>query len=130
MQNTISKIKLEDYINTLIERNELWRFYKTKEWMSLKESVLKENNYECAECKRHGRITRYDTTPDGKRKLISTVHHVQFVRKHPELALSRYYYYDGKRYDNLLPVCKACHNKLHPEKRHGKSKTFTNIERW
>ena len=81
------------FIEKLIRDNELWRFYKTKEWITLRERILKENNYECAECKKRGRITRYDVKPDGTKVLISTVHHVQFVRKHPELALSRYYFY-------------------------------------
>ena len=120
------------FIEKLIRDNELWRFYKTKEWITLREKILKENNYECAECKKRGRITRYDVKPDGTKVLISTVHHVQFVRKHPELALSRYYFYKGKRYDNLIPVCKACHNRLHPEKNKNNRNPdkFFNEERW
>lgn len=120
------------FIEKLIQDGELWRFYKTKEWIDLREKVLKENHYECAQCKKHGRITRYDIKSDGTKTLISTVHHVQFVRKHPELALSRYYYYQGKRYDNLIPVCKSCHNLLHPEKRKSKpnQNKYTNNEKW
>ena len=84
------------FIEKLVRDNELWRFYKTKEWITLRERILKENNYECAECKKRGRITRYDVKPDGTKVLISTVHHVQFVRKHPELALTRLLFLQGK----------------------------------
>lgn len=132
MHDKLSEVNVKKYIEQLIEDDELWRFYKTKEWRVLKEKILKENNYECAECKRRGKITRYDVKPDGTKTLISTVHHVQFVRKHPELALSRTYWYKGKQYDNLIPVCKSCHNNLHPEKRkkYDKENHFTNEERW
>lgn len=120
---------LKQYIEKLIEKDELWRFYKTKEWTSLKKQILEKNNYECQECKRNGVITRYDIDSDGKKKLISTVHHVQFVRRHPELALSEWYEYKGERKRNLIPVCKSCHNKLHPEKQK-KKREFFNEERW
>ena len=114
--------ELTIWINELIDKNELWRFYKSKEFMSLKEEVLLEQHYECQECKKQGIITKADT-----------VHHVQFVRKHPHLALSKYYVYKGKQYKNLIAVCKACHNKLHPEKMKAKKKnsgSFMNDEKW
>lgn len=123
---------LEKYIKSLIEKNELWRFYKTKEWIALRDKILEENHNECAICKSHGIIKRYDIDDKGTKHLIKTVHHVQHVRKHPALALSRHYYFEGKKKDNLIVVCKACHNNLHPEKRHRDSnkERFTNEERW
>lgn len=124
----------EQWIRELIRTGELWKFYKTKEWRSLKASILKEHHYECAECRRHGVITRYDVSEDGQKKLISTVHHVCHVRDHPELALSRWYkdYETGEMKENLIPVCKSCHNKLHPEKQKMKKNPqgFMNEERW
>ena len=123
----------EKWIKELIKNNELWKFYKTKEWIRLKKSILKEHHYECAECRKNGIITRYDINKDGERKLISTVHHVCHVRDHPELALSRWYkdYSTGEMKENLIPVCKACHNKLHPEKqKHKQSDGYVNEERW
>lgn len=120
----------EQWIRELISKGELWKFYKSREWIKLKRSILKEHHYECAECRKHGVITRYD---DGGR-LLSTVHHVCHVRDHPELALSRWYknYETGQMEENLIPVCKACHNKLHPEKRkfHISPDKFINEERW
>lgn len=110
---------LEQLINELIKDKELWKFYKSKEFRYLKEEVLREQHYECQECKKLGKITEADT-----------VHHVQHVRKHPELALSKYYTYQGKQYRNLIAVCKSCHNKLHPEKHKPKKDIFINEERW
>lgn len=119
------------WIKELIQEDRLWKFYKSIEWRSVKSEVLQSNHYECAICKQRGKITRYDVDQDGKKKLISTVHHNQFVRNHPELAISKYYYYEGKRYINLIPVCKACHNQLHPEKNKSKKKeSFVNKELW
>ncbi len=127
----MEKDKLKKWIEELIENNQLWKFYKSKEWIELKNEVLKENHYECAECKKKGIITRYDIDDSGQKRLLSTVHHVQFVRKHPALALSKTYTYNGKEYKNLIPVCKACHNKLHPEKSKKKENSgFVNEERW
>ena len=119
-------IKLEKWIKELITNNELWRFYKSKYWAGnkdikgLKNEVLEEQHYECQECLKEGKIAKADT-----------VHHVQFVRKHPRLALSKYYTYKGKQYKNLIAVCAACHNRLHPEKHFykKKSKPLTE-ERW
>ena len=118
-----------------IDQGELWKFYKTKEWMKLKESVLRAAHYECQECRAHGKITRYDTGEDGTRRRLSTVHHVMRVRDHPELALSKTYrdLETGEVKVNLVSVCKACHNKLHPEKRKNRrseKESFTNLERW
>lgn len=119
------------WIKKLIQDGELWRFYKSKEWLVIKVEVLKEFHNECAICKSKGKITRYDVDKDGKKKLISTVHHNQFVRIHPELATCKYYYYEGKKYRNLIPVCKCCHNQLHPEKNKSKRKeSFVNKELW
>ena len=118
----------EKWIRELIKTGELWKFYKSREWRKLKASILKAAHYECAECKKHGKITRHD---EGG-KLISTVHHVCRVREHPELALSEWYkdYETGKLEKNLIPVCKACHNRLHPEKIKRDRTGFMNDERW
>ena len=123
---------IETYINNLIEQKELWKFYKTKEWIQLRDRILEANHNECEICKRNGIIKRYDEDEQGKKHLIKTVHHVQFVRKHPALALSEYYYYKGEKKRNLIVVCKACHNRLHPEKRKNNrnSSSYMNEERW
>lgn len=124
----LNDIELERWIKKLIEENKLYKFYKSKYWKGdkdtkgLKNEVLEEQRNECqiCLCKSPKVVTK-----------ANTVHHVQFVRKHPSLALSRYYTYNGKQYRNLIAVCKECHNKLHPEK--NKSNVvakFVNEERW
>ena len=116
--------ELEQWIKELIEEDKLCKFYKSKYWRGdknttgLKDEVLKEQKYECQECKKNGVIT-----------IADTVHHVQFVKKHPRLALSKFYTDKDKTYRNLIAVCRECHNKLHPEKHHKRSK-FTTQERW
>lgn len=76
----MNPVKLERQIENWIKEDALWKFYKTKEWKKLKESVLKKNHYECSECKKEGRVVKADT-----------VHHVMKVREYPRLALSEYY---------------------------------------
>ena len=110
--------KLEQWIKELMQQDKLWKFYKSKEFIKVKKEVMKEQKNECQECLKQGKIT-----------LADTVHHVQFVRKYPSLALSKYYFYKGKQYKNLVAVCKSCHNKLHPEKSFAK-KPKLNEEKW
>lgn len=128
----MKKDELKKWIEELKAEGKLWKFYKSKEWIELKSEVLREHHYECYECKKQGKITRYDIDDKGNKTLICTVHHIQYVRKNPALALSKTYEYQGKIYLNLVPVCKACHNKLHPEKnkRDKKQTGYTNQERW
>ena len=123
-----------EWIKSLMDKGELWRFYKTPEWIQLKNKVLMDNHFECRICKGKGLITRYDISEDGTRRRLSTVHHVNEVRQHPELALERYYYDShGERHDNLIPICKSCHNAVHNRTFSGsvsKRKAFTTPERW
>ena len=37
----------------------------------------------------------------------TTVHHIKHYDEYPELALNN---------DNLISLCEACHNNMHPEK--------------
>lgn len=97
--------ELVDWIEELIDVDELWRFYKSKEFRKLKEEVLREQHHECQVCKEKGILTKADT-----------VHHIQYVRNHPELALSKTYTYMGREHRNLIAICRSCHNKVHKEK--------------
>lgn len=90
------------WINGLIAAGRIHDFYTSPEWEHLRREVLEEAKYECQWCKRRGLYTRADT-----------VHHIQFVRRHPELALSRAYRFGGKEYANLVPLCRACHELAH-----------------
>lgn len=122
---TITEDQLEQWIKQLIKDNKLSRFYKWHEWRELSDQLKKEHNYECQLCKERGIHTP-----------ARSVHHVQWVRKHPRLAMSRTYEYKGKTYQNLIPLCEACHNAQHPEKGAGFNAAgkgqehFTNVEKW
>ncbi len=114
--------ELEKWIRQLIAEDKLNKFYKCREWRQLSESVMKENNYECQYCKKRGFHTP-----------ARSVHHVQWVRKHPRLALSRTYEYNGVTYSNLIPLCEDCHNKEHDKGSRWKKRNedkFVNEERW
>lgn len=68
-------------------------FYKTKRWKDKRTKILRRDDYLCRECKRYG-----ITTP------ASTVHHINPLEQHRELALVS---------KNLLSLCGTCHDKMH-----------------
>jgi len=106
------------WIRQLLAENRLHEFYVSKEWRKLRREVLKEyKEFGCLDCKDKGFYKKADT-----------VHHVQYVKNHPELALSKTYIFQGKEYQNLIPLCHDCH-----EARHGyrqKEKKPLTEERW
>lgn len=116
----MNKLELKKWIEELLYQGKIDDFYKSKYWRKLRKEVLKEQKEECQECLKLGKITK-----------ANTVHHVQFVDKHPELALSKFYTYKGKQYRNLIMCLSCCHNKLHPEKQKNNLKEkLINKERW
>ena len=109
--------ELVRWIGELEQSGELWRFYKGKDWVKLKEQILKEQHRECQVCLQEGRLTKADT-----------VHHVNEVKERPDLALSKYFYdSEGTKQLNLIAICKRCHNKTH--KRWRMKEPF-NEEKW
>jgi 5-methylcytosine-specific restriction enzyme A len=77
-------------------------FYKSAAWQLLRLEVLKRDNYECQECKRHGRVYTDQHDPDKHKRL--DVDHIKEIYTNPELALE---------IDNLETLCVRCHNKKH-----------------
>ena len=129
----MTKQELGAWIRQLIEMDKLYKFYKSRQWLELKEDVMKEQHYECQECLKKGILTTSNKIDnkeeDVKNKL--TVHHIQFVKNYPELALSKFYYYKGIQYRNLITVCFDCHNKLHKRFNYKETnKKQLNEERW
>lgn len=125
--------ELASWIRRLQAEDQLWKFYKSKEWKDLKRKILRQDHYECQVCKRSGIVTRYEVI-HGRMVKLQTVHHVMHVTEHPELALSEFYTdSSGSRQRQLITICKACHNKEHPEKNKNVSdrrQGYTNTERW
>jgi 5-methylcytosine-specific restriction protein A len=71
-------------------------FYNSKKWKDKRQYILRRDHYLCQECKKYGRNVE-----------AKIVHHIKEVEDYPELKLVN---------SNLVSVCKACHNKVHPEK--------------
>ena len=115
-------ISLASYIRGLIAMDKVALFYLTDDWKELRQDVLEFFHYECQECLKKGNYTRADC-----------VHHVNEVIQHPELALSRWYIspITGEKEPNLVPLCNACHNKVHDKLGNWQRKDkFVNEERW
>lgn len=70
--------------------------HKSKRWKDKRNYILKRDKYLCQECKKYGKRV------DG-----DVVHHIIPIEEAPELAFVD---------DNLITICKTCHNRLHPEK--------------
>jgi 5-methylcytosine-specific restriction endonuclease McrA len=119
--NIPKDIPLATWIRQLIADNRLIVFYKSKEWIELRDEVMHDNHYECQECLKRGRYTRADC-----------VHHVNEVRHRPDLALNKYYTdKEGNKQKNLLPLCNRCHNQIHDKLGYWQRKDkFTNEEKW
>lgn len=120
---------LPRYIRKLNDQGKIYKFYKSREWRSLRDRVLSESHYECARCARVGRYSK-----------AVMVHHVNEVLQRPDLALSRYYRdRDGVQRDNLVPLCAACHEAEHARftpdggassPHSAGARAFKNVERW
>lgn len=93
------------------------RFYGSKEWKELSDSIRKMDHNQCVLC------------GSAKRPLI--VHHVKHLKDRPDLALCLRDPDTGER--QLVTVCKRCHERLHPEaleRQEWKKKEEIAAERW
>ena len=77
-------------------REETEAFYNSPRWRRKQKAILRRDHYQCQLCKRYGRISE-----------ATIVHHKLELAEYPELAMDD---------DNLVSVCRKCHNKLHDEK--------------
>jgi len=106
------------WVQKLIDQDRLHDFYTSSLWLNLRKEVLEEYKHECLQCKSRGFY-----------KKATHVHHVQYVRKHPRLALSKTYIFQGKEYKNLISLCHNCHEEVHGYRARTKNKPLTK-ERW
>lgn len=100
-----------------IAKGEAHHFYRTWLWRKTRRFILEKDKHECQVCKSKG---LYEPA--------TMVHHVQYLEKHPDLAISEFYEYNGVKLRQLISLCDDCHNEIHKRKRH-KEKQIT-IERW
>lgn len=115
----MNQAELVQWLQRLIASNNLHEFYTSSIWLRLRAEVLAEYKYECQHCKARGFYKKADT-----------VHHVQYLKKHPELALCKVYEYEGKVYINLLPLCHDCHEKVHDYRQKKTAAVPLTPERW
>ncbi|HCO73445.1 MAG TPA: HNH endonuclease [Clostridium sp.] len=76
-------------------------------WKHKRLEILYQQNNECQVCKANGLYSKADT-----------VHHIKYLRKHPELALTD---------SNLMALCDNCHFEIHHK---NKPKLQLNEEKW
>lgn len=106
------------WVRSLIDKGDLHAFYVSTPWLHLRAEVLEEYKYECQDCKAKGFFTK-----------ANHVHHEQYVTRHPGLALSKTYTYQGMKRRNLVALCHDCHEKRHGYRQKKKEKPLTE-ERW
>lgn len=116
--NIYNEDEVGRWVQQLIDDGKLHAFYTSSYWLNLRDEVLSENKPECQMCKERGFYTK-----------ATHVHHVQYVKKHPRLALSKFYFFRGKEYKNLIPLCHNCHEEIHEYRKKEKKKPLTE-ERW
>jgi 5-methylcytosine-specific restriction protein A len=95
------------------------KMYESKEWRRLRKEVLKADRYECQVCKGKGYYTK-----------ATVVHHINYLKVHPELALETHYKDDDRVVKrNLISLCHLCHEHIHEWLVKEKEEPLT-IERW
>ena len=119
-------IALDVWIRQLIREDKIYLFYKSDDWLELRDEVMKDAHYECQHCLKNGIYKRAEM-----------VHHINEVRKRPDLALTREFIdaITNEKIINLIALCNSCHEKEHPD-RFGNYRMqrgierFTNEEKW
>ena len=119
-------IALDVWIRQLIREDKIYLFYKSDDWLELRDEVMKDAHYECQHCLKNGIYKRAEM-----------VHHINEVRKRPDLALTREFIdaITNEKIINLIALCNSCHEKEHPD-RFGNYRIqkgierFTNEEKW
>lgn len=106
------------WVSKLIAEDRLDKFYNSPQWRKLRKETVEEHKNECQDCKGKGYYAK-----------ANTVHHQQYVRRHPRLALSKTYTFKGKEYINLVPLCHDCHEIRHGYRQKEKKEPLT-VERW
>ena len=99
-------------------KEDIHRFYIWGQWKRIRKEVLKMDHYECQMCKKRRKYTK-----------ATTVHHVNYVKKHPELAIEIWYTWRDKKRRNLISLCHDCHEEVHGYRKQKKENNLTE-ERW
>lgn len=84
----------------VVNKNRRRKFYKSKEWIKKRKEIVERDNNECQKCKSKGLAT-------VGQNVALDVHHKVHLEDSWELRLDS---------DNLITLCRPCHNSEHPEK--------------
>lgn len=109
-------------IKHLINTDNTAAFYNDRSWRKLAHNILSEQHNECQLCKGKGKYNKADI-----------VHHVNYLRKRPDLAYCRTFTdVNGIEQIQLLSLCRECHEKIHERGHYSKLKKdkFINDEKW
>ena len=112
-----SDVSLREWVMQLARDGRLYRFYKTEDWLSLRNAVMEDHHWECERCAELGAWVR-DSGPLRRSESrfyarASTVHHEYEVRDHPHMALMRWVDSHEGKVEVLHPLCDLCHNEVH-----------------
>ena len=109
-----------DYVKRCVKDNDMHKFYVWKKWRRVRKEVLKLDHKEFCDCKAAGRYRQ-----------ATTVHHINYVKSHPELALEIMFVNEqGELERNLISLCHDCHEKRHGYRHKNICIHFTNEEHW
>lgn len=70
-------------------------FYRSREWAAVRDKVLRDAHWECADCKAQS---------PAKYSRATIVHHERYVRKYPDEALTISRMVDGHEVRQLVPL--------------------------
>ena len=103
----LSPRQVTQWVKELIKQGNMKPFYNSAIWEHTKAQVLEAQHHECQACKAKGMYAPAEA-----------VHHIKFLKQHPELALTK---------SNLVCLCKECHYAIHHR---AECKPQLNKERW
>ena len=93
------------------------KFYQSPQWKVKRLEIIERDHGECQRCKRQGSYR--NRAGSSRYTKADCVHHLKHVVDRYDLRLDS---------DNLVSLCNACHNDVHPEKLLSTSKGWS--ERW
>lgn len=107
-----------DYVKSCIKKNDIHTFYVWGPWKRIRKEVLAMDHGECQRCKAMKTYSK-----------ATVVHHVNYVKRHPELALEVWYEWHGQTRRNLVSLCHGCHEAVHGNRKPEDKEPLTE-ERW
>ena len=96
----VKLVALAKDLNMKVSKDKRRKFYKSRAWLKKRKEIVERDNNECQLCKSKG----YATV--GQNNYLD-VHHMVHLEDSWERRLDD---------DNLITLCRPCHNSQHPEK--------------